>query len=58
MTSAVRIIIILIIVYVAAQNIVLNEEVKRLDRQFEEAAWRAEASEQQLHTLKKVCGIE
>jgi len=58
MTSAIRIVFLLVFVYVAAQNIVLNEEVKRLDRQFEEAAWRAEASEQQLHTLKKVCGIE
>ena len=38
MTSALSIISILIIVYVAAQNIVLNEEVKRLNRQFDEAA--------------------
>lgn len=58
MTSALRIVSLLVFVYVAAQNIVLNEEVKRLEGQFEEAAWRAEASEQQLQALKKVCGIE
>ena len=58
MTSALRIISLLIIVYVAAQNIVLNEEVKRLNRQFDEAAFRAEAAEQQLRIVKQVCGIE
>ena len=58
MKSAVRIVTLLAFVYIAAQNIVLNEEIKRLNRQFEEAAYRADAAEQQLHTLKQVCRIE
>ena len=58
MKSAVRIVILLAFVYIAAQNIVLNEEIKRLNRQFEEAAYRADVAEQQLHTLKQVCRIE
>jgi len=58
MTSAIRIVSLLAFVYIAAQNIVLNEEVKRLDRQFGEAAYRADVAEQQLNILKHTCRIE
>ena len=58
MNEALRIAFILVIAYVALQNILLNDERNRLDRQFGEAAYRADIAEQQLHTLKQACGIE
>jgi len=57
MTTAIRTVFLLTFIYVAAQNIVLNQERDRLDRQFSEAAWRAEAAEQQLHTMKALCKV-
>lgn len=58
MTSALRIVFLLVFVYVAAQNILLNDERNRLDRQFGEAAYRAEAAEQELRILKKMCKVD
>jgi hypothetical protein len=58
MNLAIRTVFLLTFIYVAAQNLVLNQERDRLDRQFSEAAWRAEAAEQQLHAMKQVCRIE
>lgn len=57
MMSALRIVFILIFVYVTAQNIVLNDERNRLDRQFGEAAYRADIAEQELRILKKMCKV-
>lgn len=58
MTSALRLIFLLVFVYIAAQNILLNDERNRLDRQFGEAAYRAEAAEQELRILKKICKVD
>lgn len=58
MTLALRIMFLLVFVYVAVQNILLNDERNRLDRQFGEAAYRAEAAEQELRLLKKICKID
>lgn len=58
MTTAIRIVFLLVFVYVAAQNILVNDERNRLDRQFGEAAYRAEAAEQELRILKKMCKID
>lgn len=58
MTLALRIVFLLVFVYVAAQNILLNDERNRLDRQFGEAVYRAEAAEQELRLLKKIFKID
>ena len=58
MTLALRTVFLLVFVYVAAQNILVNDERNRLDRQFGEAAYRAEAAEQELRILKKMCKID
>jgi len=58
MNTAIRLAVVLVFAYIAAQNIVLNEEVKRLERQFDEAAWRADSLHIQLDTTKKLCRIE
>ena len=58
MTLALRLIFLLVFVYMAAQNILLNDERNRLDRQFGEAAYRAEAAEQELRILKKICKVD
>lgn len=57
MNLAIRTVFLLTFIYVAAQNIVLNQERDRLDRQFGEAAWRAEAAEQQLQAMKALCKV-
>lgn len=58
MNLALRTVFLLAFVYMAAQNILLNEQVKRLERQFDEAAWRADSLHIQLDTTKKLCRIE
>lgn len=58
MTSALRLVFLLVFVYVAAQNILVNDERNRLDRQFGEAAYRAEAAEQELRILKRMCKVD
>ena len=58
MNTAIRLAAVLAFVYVSVQNITLNEQVKRLERQFDQAAWRADSLHIQLDTTKKLCRIE
>ena len=58
MNAALKIAFILVFAYVALQNILLNDERNRLDRQFGEAAYRAEAAEQELRIHKRMCKVD